>query len=92
MTSKQSGHAGAIASLKNLGPKSAAALAEVGIHDVAALGAVGPVAAYRRLKQARPREVTSVFLYALHGALTDTHWNALPAEIKAALMREANGE
>ena len=77
--------------MKNLGPKAVAALAEVGIDDEAELRAVGPVAAYRRLKQARPRAVTRVFLYALHGALTDTHWNELPAELKAALVAEAEG-
>lgn len=80
-----------IGALKNLGPKAVAALAEVGIHDAAELRAVGPVTAYRRLKQARPRAVTRVFLYALHGALTDTHWNELPAELKAALVAEAEG-
>ena len=80
-----------IEALKNLGPQAVAALAEVGIDDEAELRAVGPVAAYRRLKQARPRAVTWVFLYALQGALTDTHWNELPAELKAALVAEAEG-
>ena len=85
MTAKGSG----IVALKNLGPVTARQLAALGIADEAALRRIGPVAAYRRLKFANPRGITLVALYALHGALTDTHWCALPAEVKGALRREA---
>ena len=78
-----------LALLTNLGPKTSRRLAALGIADEAALRQIGPVAAYRRLKFADPRGTTLVALYALHGALTDTHWNALPDDVKRALRREA---
>ncbi len=79
----------ALTALKNLGPATARQLIELGVADEAALRQIGPVAAYRRLKFANPRGITLVALYALYGALTDTHWAALSAEVKDALRREA---
>ena len=78
-----------LASLRNLGPATARRLFELGIADSGALREIGAVAAYRRLKFAYPRETTLVALYALHGALTDTAWTALPAEVKRQLREEA---
>ena len=78
-----------LTALRNIGARTASWLAEVDIRDEADLRALGAVAAYRRLKHARPRGVTLVALYAAYGALTDTHWNEIPEEIKAALRREA---
>ena len=78
-----------LAALRNLGPTTARRLAELGIDDEAELRRIGPVAAYRRLKFAYPRETSLVALYALHGALTDTHWNALPDAVKRELRRAA---
>jgi len=75
--------------LKNIGPKTAHALAAVGIADEAALRKVGPVEAWRRLKAAAPKETSLVGLYAIYGALVDVHWNDLPAELKAELKKEA---
>ncbi len=74
-----------LAALRNLGPATAKRLAELGISDEAELRKVGTVAAWRRLKFAQPRETTLVALYALHGALTDTPWTALTAEVKDSL-------
>ena len=75
----------ALADLRNLGALTAARLADIGIADEAALRAIGPVAAYRRLKFAYPRETTLVALYALHGALVDISWMDLPQEVRRAL-------
>lgn len=75
--------------LLNLGSASATRLQEVGIADEAALRRLGAVAAYRRVKHAFPRETTRVLLYALAGALADTPWTALPAEIRDKLRRQA---
>ena len=75
--------------LKNLGARTAEWLREVGISTPDELEAAGPVEAYVRLKQARPREVTLVALYALQGALWNIHWNEVPAERKAELKQEA---
>jgi len=75
----------ALADLLNLGPKTAAWLADVGIGSEAELRRVGAVAAYRRLKHARPREVSLNALWALHGALIGEPWSKLDAATKARL-------
>lgn len=75
--------------LKNIGPRTARALAEVGIESVAELRSVGGIAAYRRLKHRDPRGTTLVVLYSLHGALNDMHWNALGADTKEQLRAQA---
>jgi DNA transformation protein len=43
-----------IESLRNLGPKSGHWLREVGIHTIADLQRIGPVVAYRIIKQRQP--------------------------------------
>lgn len=75
--------------LKNIGPKTARALAAVGIEDETELRSVGPVGAWRRLKAANPQETSLVGLYAIYGALAGIHWNDLPDELKASLKEEA---
>lgn len=79
-----------LAALRNLGPASARWLAEAGIRNESDLRALGAVAAYRRVKHMRPREVTLLMLYALEGALRDVPWNALPEGVKVRLKRDAN--
>jgi DNA transformation protein len=76
---------GELARMKNLGPVSAARLRSVGITDPEDLRQIGSVEAYLRLKRAYPFETSLVTLYALEGALTDTHWYALPEQTKAEL-------
>ncbi len=83
------GAAKALTGLRNLGPATARRLVELGVADGAALRRLGAVAAYRRLKFAYPRETSLVALYALHGALTDTDWRALPEDVKRDLREEA---
>ncbi len=75
----------ALADLLNLGPKTAAWLADVGITSPTELRRVGVVAAYRRLKHTRPREVSLNALWALHGALAGVPWNRIDAADKAQL-------
>lgn len=77
-----------LAELLNIGPRTARRLIDLGIADEASLRRIGAVAAYRALKFADPKGTTLVALLALHGALTDTHWNRLPAETKTALRAE----
>lgn len=77
---------------KNIGPKTAQWLAEIGVETVEDLQQLGAVEVYRRVKASRPRQVSIVTLYALEGVLTQTHWNEIPAEIKAALRAEAEQE
>ena len=78
----------ALADLLNLGPKTAAWLADVGIASEAELRRAGAVAAYRRLKHARPREVSLNALWALYGALTGVAWNRIDAAAKVRLRAE----
>ncbi|AFU98643.1 TfoX/Sxy family protein [Simiduia agarivorans] len=77
--------------LKNLGAASVNILHAIGINSYDDLKAVGPVNAYRRIK-ARGINVSKVMLYALQGALTDTHWNDLAPDLKAKLVEEAERE
>ena len=80
---------GDLTSLRNLGPVTARRLAALGIADVAALRALGAVAAYARLRHAYPRETSLNALDALAGALLDVPWNRLPAGLKSTLRAQA---
>ncbi|MBW4438701.1 MAG: TfoX/Sxy family protein [Pleurocapsa minor GSE-CHR-MK-17-07R] len=77
------------ASGMNLGPKTAALLAQVGIPDLETLGQVGAVEAYCRLKRAFPRQVSLNALYGMEAALMRIHWLHLPDEIKQSLREQA---
>lgn len=74
--------------LKNIGPKSRVWLHDIGIDTLEDLEALGAVEVYRRLKLARPTEVSLNMLWALQGALLNIHWNALPPDMKAALKSQ----
>lgn len=74
--------------LKNLGNTSINWLKTIGVNSYEDLKQLGPVEAYTQIKQ-RDIKVSKVFLYALEGALTNTHWNDLPPHLKAQLVMEA---
>jgi DNA transformation protein len=74
-----------LAAMRNLGEKSAAWLAGVGVETPEELAEVGAVEAYARVKAARPREVSLIMLWALYGALNDMHFAAIPPEVKDML-------
>jgi DNA transformation protein and related proteins len=78
-----------IAELKNLGPSTARDLAEVGVASFAQLQEVGPVDAWHRLNELRPKQYTLVGLYALAGAILDKEWKELPADYRTQLREEA---
>lgn len=78
-----------LAKLKNLGTASINILHAVGINSYEDLQSVGPVEAYLRIKR-RDIHVSKVMLYALQGALVDTHWSELSPEIKEQLLSEAD--
>ncbi len=80
-----------VSALRNLGPKSAARLAEAGIETEANLRAIGAAAAYRRLRHMRPDSLSLNMLWALQGALLDIDFRELPEEMKAELRREVEG-
>ena len=74
--------------MKNMGPKSSAWLASVGIHTLDDVANLGVVEAYRRVKAAHPEKVSLNLLYGLQAALLDLPWNELPANIKAELKSQ----
>jgi hypothetical protein len=78
-----------IAELKNLGPTTARDLAEVGVATYAELQEVGPVDAWHRLNELRPKQYTLVGLYALAGAILDKEWKELEPAYRTRLREEA---
>jgi len=76
-----------IENLRNLGPKSAAWLADIGITTRAQLARTGAIEACRRLRKAG-HPVNTVMAYAIEGALMDCDWRALPFEFRKNLRVE----
>jgi len=74
--------------IRNVGPKSAAWLRQVGVRTQDDLVRLGAVEAFMKVKRAGFRPSLNL-LYALEGALADCHWADLPDERKAALLQEA---
>ena len=75
--------------LKNLGNTSINWLHAIGINSLEDLQSKGAVKAYHEIKQ-RGIRVSKVLLYALHGAMTDTHWNDLNEQSKRDLVEQAD--
>lgn len=73
--------------LKNIGPVSAAWLADVGIRKRADLIRLGAVPAYVRVKQKHPRATLNL-LWALAGAERGLKWSRLTVEDREALLLE----
>lgn len=67
--------------LRNIGPKSGELLRAIGITTYAELAEVGTLESWRRVKAIAPYRVSLNWLYAIEGALTDTHWNQLPQPV-----------
>ncbi|CAA0078616.1 Uncharacterised protein [BD1-7 clade bacterium] len=74
--------------LRNIGNTSALWLQAIGVSDIHHLREVGAVDAYVRIQE-RGIKTSKVLLYAIHGALTDQHWNDIPADIKQELCDAA---
>ena len=77
-----------VSSLRNLGPKSAMMLAEVGVRSVDELREIGAVKAYARVRQIRTRGASLNLLWSMAAGLEDRSWNALSTDEKAALVAE----
>lgn len=71
--------------IRNIGPKSAGWLRQVGVHTQADLERLGAVETYLRVKRAGFRASLNL-LYALEGALAGCHWAELPAERRGELL------
>ena len=76
------------AKLRNIGPKSAAWLRQVGLHTPEALAEAGPLGAFMRIKRAGFRPSLNL-LYALEGAIVDCHWRDVPEARRRQLVAEA---
>lgn len=71
--------------IRNVGPKSAAWLRQVGVRSVEDLTRVGPVEAFLKVKRAGFRPSLNL-LYSMAGALADCHWADLPDVRKQELL------
>jgi len=74
--------------IRNVGPKSAAWLRQVGVRTQEDLVRLGPVDAFMKVKRAGFRPSLNL-LYALAGAIENCHWADLPDGTKAALVLAA---
>ncbi|MGJ4728270.1 TfoX/Sxy family protein [Luteimonas sp. SDU101] len=71
--------------MRNIGPKSAAWLRQVGLRTNEDLVAAGPVDAFMRVKRAGFKPSLNM-LYALEGAMQDCHWQDVPEARRAELV------
>ena len=74
--------------LKNVGPKSAAWLRQVGVRTQADLETLGSVAAFIKVKRAGFRPSLNL-LYALEGALLGCHWQQVPDARRSEMLLAA---
>ncbi|MBL0163749.1 MAG: TfoX/Sxy family protein [Xanthomonadales bacterium] len=75
------------AKIRNIGPKSAAWLRQVGVRTAEDLFQVGPVGAFLKIKRAGFRPSLNL-LYSMAGAIDDCHWTDLSADRKSCLLLE----
>jgi DNA transformation protein and related proteins len=75
--------------LRNIGPKSAAWLRQVGLRTEEDLRAIGALEAFVRVKRAGFKPSLNL-LYALEGALLDCHWQDIPTERRSELLLAAD--
>ena len=77
-----------IESLRNLGPKSGQWLREAGITTIAELERLGPVVAFRLVKQHQPKASLNL-LWAMAAGLRGKDWRELTEANKKRLRKEA---
>ena len=75
--------------MRNIGPKSAAWLRQVGIKSTEEIKSLGAFAAFLKVRRAGFKATLSL-VYALAGAEDDCHWQALDVKRKAALLEQYN--
>ena len=74
--------------LRNIGPKSAAWLRQVGLRTHEDIATAGAVDAFMRVKRAGFRPSLNL-LYSLEGALQDCHWQEVPEARRNELVQAA---
>ncbi len=80
-----------IESLLNLGPKSGQWLREARITTIADLERLGPVVAYRLVRQLQPKASLNL-LWALAAGLKGKDWRKLSEATKERLRKEMEAE
>lgn len=73
--------------LRNIGPKSAAWLRQVGVRTQQDLADAGAVAAFVKVRRAGFKPSLNL-LYSLEGALIGCHWRDIPAARRQQLVAE----
>ena len=73
--------------LRNIGPKSAAWLRQVGLRSLEDVAAIGPVDAFMKVRRAGFKPSLNL-LYSLEGALQDCHWQEVPEARRLVLVAE----
>lgn len=76
------------AKMRNIGPKSAAWLRQVGVRTLEDIATLGVVDVYLRVKRAGFKPSMNL-LYALEGAMLDCHWQDVPQERREQLLADA---
>ena len=74
--------------IRNVGPKGAAWLRQVGVRTQEDLVRLGPVEAFMKVKRAGFRPSLNL-LYSMAGAIENCHWAELADERKRALVADA---
>lgn len=82
-------HNARVEALPNIGPKLAAALHEVGVHDAATLRERGSEAVWREMRAAGLFD-GAMSLQALEGAAQGMRWHDLDKGLRARLVAIAN--
>ncbi len=77
-----------IASLKNLGPKSAELIVAAGIDGPDEIRRLGAAVVFHRVKSRFPGSTSLNLLWALQAALMEVHWHEVPEEIRTQLLSE----
>ena len=74
--------------MRNIGPKSAAWLRQVGLRSLEEITAIGTVEAFMKVRRAGFKPSLNL-LYALEGAILDCHWQEIPDARRSALVADA---
>lgn len=80
-----------VENMRNLGPSSAAWLREIGVNTGSDLERLGPVLAYRLVKQRQP-SVSLNLLWAMAAGLDDRDWRELSDDEKKTLLEAVQAE
>ncbi len=84
-SNRSPGTAGGTEKIRNIGPKSAAWLRQVGVRSNEDVRRLGAVEVYLRTRRAGFKSTLNL-LYALGGAEDDCHWQDLNEERRQALV------